>query len=345
MNYNSLEAAPQNVIYHPKYGYISKEALKVKLIRKDINSTHLCVVISLALSMALSVLLTAFLTFFGASGMIMSGIPYYLYYIINMFGSAFTIGMPFMVYMALKNEPVGESLRFRKNPVFDSILLVLAAVSACMLANFPSILISELVEMAGYNGEASSAVAGTTAFESVLYFLTVAVFPPIFEEFAFRGIMLSTLRKHGDAFALIISSLAFALMHSSISSMPFALICGLTLGYIYMRTENLWLSILIHFINNANATLPGILYIYLPEDTVNLISNIIFYGLIVVGVIALVILLIRNKIYFKAESGVRRAETIDLPAYKKLWAYVSSPVAILAILVTVGLIALSMLGY
>ena len=271
------------------------------------------------------------------------GLPGYLYYIINMFGSAFTIGMPFFVYLAFRKEGVSYHLRFKKVDAADGALLVLGAVALCFLANFPSMLIMELVESVGLNGGAQEDVSGTNFFESVLYFLTIAVFPPIFEEFAFRGVMLGTLRKHGDLFALTVSSIAFALMHVSVSSMPFALVCGFAMGYVYLRTENLWLSVLIHFINNANATIPGILYLYMDENIVNLISNIIFYGLILAGVIAIVVLFVKNKVLFKAESE-KRSEAYLFSGAKKLGLYFTSPVALLTVIVTVGMIVLSVLG-
>ena len=342
-NFNGINSN-YDIVYHEKYGYIKRVKLKAKFIRKDVNGTHLCVIMALLLSFTLSFALTSLLTLFGAERMIMRGIPAYLYYIINMFGSAFTIGLPFAVYLAFRGNSATEYLRFKKTPFFDGTLLVLAAAGVCLLANFPSMLIMELVESAGMDGGATESVAGTNPFESVLYFLTVAVFPPLFEEFAFRGVMLSSLRKHGDGFALVVSSIAFAMMHTSISSMPFAFICGIAMGYVYLRTNNLWLSVIIHFINNANATVSGILYVYLPENTADIIVNIIFYGIILIGIIALVILLIRNKIRYKASSEIKRCISFDLSSMSKLGAYFSSFGALSMLILTAGLIVLSMLG-
>lgn len=319
----------------------SKEA--AKKVRKELGATHFCVLCALILSLTVSFVLSLVLSILSPRMLMTEGIPGYLYYIINMFGSAFTIGMPFFVYLAFRKEGVSHHLRFKKVKCLDASLLVLGAVALCLLANFPSMLIMELVESVGLNGGAQEDVSGTNLFESILYFLTIAVFPPIFEEFAFRGVMLGALRKHGDIFALTVSSVAFALMHVSVSSMPFALICGFCMGYVYLRTENLWLSILIHFINNANATVPGILYLYLDENIVNLISNIIFYGLILVGVIAIVILFVKNKVFFKAE-GEKRSEAYSFSGLKKLGLYFTSPVTLLTVLITTGMIVLSVLG-
>ena len=332
------------MIYHQKYGYIKEKSLQKKFIRHDLNHTHLCVMAAIVLSTLLSFALSMVFSIFAPYMLMTTGLPPYLYYLINMFGSAFTIGLPFFVYLAFRKESVNEYLRFKKNPKFDSMLLVFAAAGLCMLANYPSMLIMELVEGAGLDGGAQESLAGTNVFESVLYFLTIAVFPPLFEEFAFRGVMLSTLRKHGDCFALIVSSVAFALMHTSISSMPFALICGFAMGYVYLRTENLWLSVLIHFINNANATIPGILVLYMPEDLANLISNIVFYALILLGVIAFVILLVRKTLVTPEEPRVKRCISYNLSVGGKFSAYFTSVGTIAALVITIGMIVLSMLG-
>ena len=334
----------QNMVYHEKYGYIKEKSLQKKFIRHDLNHTHLCVLAAILLSTFLSFVLSMVLSTFAPYMLMTTGLPPYLYYIINMFGSAFTIGLPFFVYLAFRKEGVNEYLRFKKNPKFDSLLLVFAAAGLCMLANYPSMLIMELVEGAGLDGGAQESLAGTNAFESVLYFLTIAVFPPLFEEFAFRGVMLSTLRKHGDGFALVVSSVAFALMHASISAMPFALICGFAMGYVYLRTENLWLCVFIHFINNANATIPGILILYLPEDLTNLISNIIFYALILLGIIAFVVLLVRKTLVSNEESQIKRCISCGLSFGGKLSAYFTSVGTLAALIVTIGMIVLSMLG-
>ena len=343
MNNNNLGNMPNDVVYNEKYGYISLKKLKMKLIRKDLSTTHLCVIAALVLSLGVSFLLSMFLSIAAPEMLITTGIPPYLYYMINMFGSAFTIGMPFAVYLAFKGESVSNYLKFQRVRAFDSILLILGAVALWLLANFPSMLIMELVESVGLDGGAQESLAGTNLFESILYILTIAVFPPIFEEFAFRGVLLSSLRKHGDGIALVASSVAFALMHTSISSMPFALICGFAMGYVYLKTNNLWLSIAIHFVNNANATLPGILYLYLPEATVNLISNLIFYGLILIGVVALIILFATKKVFYTPENE-RRSISYELSAGSKTLAYITSPGIIAVMILTIGMIVFSMLG-
>ena len=97
-------------------------------------------------------------------------------------------------------------------------------------------------------------------------FLLAAVFAPIFEEWLCRGMVLrGLLTKMKPAWAIVVSALFFALIHFNPWQALNAFILGLAMGYVYYKTGNLWLTMLIHFVNNATAVvlsqIPSI-----PED-------------------------------------------------------------------------------
>ena len=84
--------------------------------------------------------------------------------------------------------------------------------------------------------------------------LTTIVVAPILEEVLFRGQILGAIKaKYGSAWALIISSLLFGLIHGIPPQMINAFFMGLILGYIYIKTGSLLSVILIHSVNNALA--------------------------------------------------------------------------------------------
>ena len=85
--------------------------------------------------------------------------------------------------------------------------------------------------------------------------LITAVFVPIMEEFFFRGVMLGSLRPFGDRFAIFASGLFFGLMHGNILQAPFATIIGFALGYIYVRSNSLKVTIGFHMLVNGTATI------------------------------------------------------------------------------------------
>lgn len=80
--------------------------------------------------------------------------------------------------------------------------------------------------------------------------IIVLISAPLAEEIFFRQIMLKELKIFGDTKAILISSLAFALMHSSSQGIAVAMIMGLVLGLAYIRTENIFVPMGMHFLFN-----------------------------------------------------------------------------------------------
>ena len=85
-------------------------------------------------------------------------------------------------------------------------------------------------------------------------FLLAAIFAPIFEEWLCRGVVLrGLLTKMKPSWAIVVSALFFALIHLNPWQALNAFILGLVMGYVYYKTGSLWLTMLIHFVNNATA--------------------------------------------------------------------------------------------
>lgn len=85
--------------------------------------------------------------------------------------------------------------------------------------------------------------------------LSNAFVPALVEEYALRGVILQSLRKYGDAFAVFASALVFAFMHGNMTQAPFAFILGAVLAMLVILTGSLWTSIAIHLINNTYSVL------------------------------------------------------------------------------------------
>ena len=84
--------------------------------------------------------------------------------------------------------------------------------------------------------------------------LSVAIVPAFVEEFAVRGVMLQSLRKYGDRFAIVVSSVFFGLMHGNLLQAPFAFLLGVVIAWLVIQTDSLWTGIAIHLMNNVYAT-------------------------------------------------------------------------------------------
>ena len=85
-------------------------------------------------------------------------------------------------------------------------------------------------------------------------FLLAAIFAPIFEEWLCRGMVLrGLLSKMKPGWAIVVSALFFALIHMNPWQALNAFIIGVIMGYVYYKTGSLWLTMLIHFVNNGTS--------------------------------------------------------------------------------------------
>ncbi len=202
--------------------------------------------------------------------------------------------LPFFLYLKTGQRDVSDFLRFEKVGFFTGLLCVLAGLAVCLLGNYPAWIIQELLGNIGYEPAQDLFQNQQTIGFFVLEFLSTAVLVPVMEEFAFRGVLFSVLRKHGTGFAIVASALVFSLVHLDFSNVLFALVAGLVFGFLYARTGNLWVTICIHALNN------GIAVVGSYEELLfgNMAETADFLLLIIplcVGLLALVLLLIFRR--------------------------------------------------
>ncbi|MEL6469602.1 MAG: type II CAAX endopeptidase family protein [Cyanobacteria bacterium J06623_4] len=80
-----------------------------------------------------------------------------------------------------------------------------------------------------------------------MFLFTAAVAAPIFEEILFRGFLLPSLTRYFSTWGAIgLSSLIFAVAHLSFSEVLPLAVLGAILGFVYVRSQNLMTSILLH---------------------------------------------------------------------------------------------------
>jgi membrane protease YdiL (CAAX protease family) len=81
--------------------------------------------------------------------------------------------------------------------------------------------------------------------------LLVCAQPAVFEELAFRGVILTGLRHVlSDAEAVVVSALMFMIIHLAFLSFPHLVLIGLFLGYIRVRSGSLYPCMAAHFLHN-----------------------------------------------------------------------------------------------
>lgn len=84
--------------------------------------------------------------------------------------------------------------------------------------------------------------------------LAVVIFAPVFEELICRGLVLESLRsRYSVVVAWFLSALFFGVIHLQPQLVVNAFFMGLIFAYIYLRTDSLWSTMILHAINNGVA--------------------------------------------------------------------------------------------
>ena len=95
---------------------------------------------------------------------------------------------------------------------------------------------------------------------TILIFLQVAILPAIFEELFVRKGIIGVTKRKGAIFVVVVSSLIFATIHMNVSQFIFAFLVGILFGIIRVKTNKLYPTMVLHFINNGFAIIEALFY-------------------------------------------------------------------------------------
>jgi len=139
----------------------------------------------------------------------------------------------------------------------------------------------------------------------LVVFTMVAILPAIGEELLFRGVLQRNLYEWSKKswLAILLSGLIFGLMHFEFYNFFALCFMGFVLGWIYDVTKNIWLTIFLHFTNNAVSFLA--MYFEQQGNTnINSTHKLPFYIPLCAGIVMFFFMyvLYRTKLQWKAKS-------------------------------------------
>ncbi|MBP3596352.1 MAG: CPBP family intramembrane metalloprotease [Clostridia bacterium] len=171
--------------------------------------------------------------------------------------------------------------------------------------------------------------SGDTIMDKILFFVTLAVIPGIFEELFMRKALLNYGKQFGNYFTVIVSSIIFALLHMNLQQGIFAFLMGIVFGYIALKTQNVKLTIILHILNNGLVALGAIF------SANKLILTIINGGFLIIGSFGAILLLVT---FFKNIKSLRKFEKEQFKEeYKMIFSnYTFDIVLILFIVLTIA---------
>ena len=229
------------------------------------------------------------------------------------------------IYALIKRRSFGALFPFEKIGAKRLFMLCTIGIAVSLLSNIASNLTTDVFGLFGLKNSGGDVSFGGSLPSVLMYYLSVAIMPAFTEEFAFRGVIMGSLRKYSDGLALVVSSGLFALMHGNFVQLPFTFCCGMMFGFLALKTNSLLPGIIVHFLNNGLSVTIDLLYQYriVSASTVPLI-----YGTFaaVTGVLALIFV---RKITKEDKDFFRLPRANDVIPYRqKLKTVASSPTII-----------------
>ncbi|MBW9155287.1 CPBP family intramembrane metalloprotease [Clostridium sp. FP2] len=170
-------------------------------------------------------------------------------YVIFAFGVLFKYYVVIILLKCLSDSRNEQKLKYHLNPMSFLFTAIMIIAFRLVFDNSLTLWVSRISMPDFING----------AFEEltvspIILILSSAVVAPIYEEIIFRGILLKGMaKKINPTIALVVSALFFAVVHLNVPQGINAFLLGLVIGFIYLTTGSIYLSIFAHFINNLLA--------------------------------------------------------------------------------------------
>ena len=304
-NFNAQPEFKENVVPQPQssvinenpYTFISEEYY----IKRDIRSLALVVGIPALCLSGIGYLWTFVYLFFTVK---IAGMTYTdavelaqnpaVQQILQIVLSCLMFLLPFSIAAKCAGVRIDNTIQFGKTSKGTFLPFMLFGIGFCSFANIAMNYSSAIFEGFGINYDVPDTENPSGFFGFLLTFISTAIVPALVEEFACRGIVLGLLKKHGEGFAIITSSIVFGIMHGNFEQIPFAVMVGLILGYIYVKTNSIWVSVAVHGVNNA----VSVIFSYFENVmTVNM-QNLLYVVYLIISMLAAifgVLLLVKNK--------------------------------------------------
>lgn len=155
-----------------------------------------------------------------------------------------------LIALTGRSKPEKGALTATANRMTGRAFIV--TLGAFMAAKLLSMAASAALMLLFADESSAEALQGleTLGDNLLMSFLFLGIFTPICEEAVFRGCIGNGFKKHGIRFAMIMSSLLFAMYHCNLFQLISTFLPGIVLFYVAMNYSIKW-SILFHFINNG----------------------------------------------------------------------------------------------
>lgn len=137
-------------------------------------------------------------------------------------------------------------------------------------ASFLTAIITYILDKFGLSGQTIDLSATTSFGANLFMFFYACLLGPVLEELLYRGVLLQSMRKYNERFAIFLSALIFGLMHQNYQQFILGFLLGIPLAVVAVKYNSLIPSIITHIIVNTTASVSNVAMQYFAPDMYNM---------------------------------------------------------------------------
>lgn len=227
-----------------------------------------------------------------------------------------------IVFAMFKKIPVQLTGEKKKMKVSHLIAAFFICLATMWIFNLLANLLTKVLGMLIQNEVSNVVETVTSSISLPVNLFVVSICAPIMEELLFRKTLIDRTAQFGEGVALVFSGLVFGLFHGNLVQFAYAFFLGMLLGFIYIKTRNIVYPIILHMIINFFGSFVGTIIMEvsglgdfasdasMEEITVAMMANptgllifFIYFLFLMGGVIAGIVLFVKNKKRFAPQPG------------------------------------------
>lgn len=134
-------------------------------------------------------------------------------------------------------------------------------------------IITSILDNFGLTGRTVDLSATTSFGANLFMFFYACLLGPVLEELLYRGVLLQSMRKYNERFAIFLSAVIFGLMHENYQQFILGFLLGIPLAVVAVKYNSLIPSIITHIIVNTTASVSNVVMQYISPEMYNSALN------------------------------------------------------------------------
>ena len=142
-----------------------------------------------------------------------------------------------------------------RTPLKLWIAVIVLGIAQLMLNGIFSSAWQGVLDMIGFTAPHTIPNTYSTTSALIVGILLTGILPAVFEEITHRGMLMSAIGRESSLPTLLLSAIAFALMHQNVLQQAHTLVGGVIFGMVALYTGNILCAMLLHAMNNIYVVL------------------------------------------------------------------------------------------